>query len=586
MWNSSNEHRRPKVLYLADRNVLVDDPKDKDFAPFEEARWKIQGDVNMSRDIYFSTYQAIAKDERRPGLYKQYSPGFFDLIVVDECHRGSARDESNWREILEYFNPAYQVGMTATPLRKDNRDTYKYFGNPVYTYSLKQGIEDGFLAPYKVYRIVTDVDAAGWRPAKGEKDQLGRIIPDMEYLTPDFEKVISMQARTTAIAKHITDFLKKNDRMAKTIIFCVDMEHAEQMRMALNNENSDIVRKYPDYVVRIVSEEGSVGRAHLSRFQDVESETPVIVTTSQLLTTGIDIPTCKNVVLVKVIGSMTDFKQIIGRGTRVRDDHNKFFFNILDYTGSATRLFADPQFDGEPALLTEEQINALGERISTPKTISTPPFRDEPPEAGKPEVLGDDDEGESKKLYVDGGIVKIASEVVYELDAQGKRMRVVKYTDYTREKVLSMFTKAADLRSKWTDPEERRVIIAALEERGVTLDKLMEVTRLYDADRFDLLCHIAFSSPIRTRRERVEMLRKGRKDFFDQYAPLAREILSEILDKYIEYGSEQFKIPDILKVSPIDKHGNVAEIAAVFGGTEKLRTAINTMQSLLYEEKW
>ena len=281
-------------------------------------------------------------------------PDFFDLIIVDECHRGSARDESNWREILEYFQPAYQLGMTATPLRDDNRDTYDYFGDPIYTYSLRQGIEDGFLAPYRVHRIVTDVDAAGWRPSQGEKDRFGNEIPDGEYQTKDFERVIALRARTEAIAGHLAEFMRNTDRFAKTIVFCVDQEHADEMRRALNNLNSDLVAQYSDYVCRVTSDEGEIGIGHLSRFQELETKTPVILTTSKLLSTGVDAPTCKNIVLARVIGSMTEFKQIIGRGTRVRDDYGKFFFSILDYTGSATLMFADPAFDGDPIGIENE----------------------------------------------------------------------------------------------------------------------------------------------------------------------------------------------------------------------------------------
>jgi type I restriction enzyme R subunit len=328
-WNRTGEYRKPKILYLADRNILVDDPKDKDFPPFGDARWKIEnGEANKSREMYFAIYQAIAKDERRPGLYREYSPDFFDLIIVDECHRGSARDESNWREILEYFEPAYQLGMTATPFREDNRDTYRYFGNPIYQYSLRQGIDDGFLAPYRVHRVVTTYDAAGWRPSKDDLDRYGRTIPDGEYHTKDFERLVALKARTESIARHLTDYLKKTDRFAKTIVFCVNQEHADEMRRALNNLNADLVKQYPDYVCRVTDEEGDVGRGYLGRFQDVETTSPVILTTSQLLTTGVDAPTCKNVVLARVIGSMTEFKQIIGRGTRVRDDYNKLYFSI------------------------------------------------------------------------------------------------------------------------------------------------------------------------------------------------------------------------------------------------------------------
>src|SRR5947208_52959 len=297
-WNRTGQHRRPRILYLADRNVLVDDPKDKIFAPFGDARHKIEGDAPKSREMYFATYQAIAKDERRPGLYREYARDFFDLIIVDECHRGSARDESNWRDILEYFDPAFQIGMTATPLREDNRDTYRYFGNPLYVYSLRQGIEDVFLAPYRVHRIVSTVDAAGWRPTPGEMDRYGREIPDSLYSTPDFDRLIALKARTEAIARNLTDFLKKSDRFAKTIVFGVDQEHAEEMRRALDNCNADLARQYQDYVARVVSDEGDIGRSHLGHFMELETKTPVILTTSQMLTTGVDAPTCNNVVLV------------------------------------------------------------------------------------------------------------------------------------------------------------------------------------------------------------------------------------------------------------------------------------------------
>src|ERR1022692_3740865 len=435
-WNRTGEYRRPRILYLADRNVLVDEPKEKIFAPFGDARHKIEGEAEKPRDMYFAIYQGISKDERRPGLYREYGKDFFDLIIVDECHRGSARDESNWREILEYFEDAYQIGMTATPLRQDNRDTYRYFGNPIYTYSLRQGIDDGFLAPYRVHRIVSTVDAAGWRPTPGEVDRYGREIPDSVYGTPDFDRTIALKARTEAIARNLTDFLKKTDRFGKTIVFCVDQEHAEEMRLALNNCNSDLVQQYPDYVVRVVSDERDIGRGHLSRFMELETVTPTIVTTSQMLTTGVDVQTCKNIVIVRTINSMTEFKQIIGRGTRVRDDYGKLFFNILDYTGSATRLFADPEFDGDPVLVTEEEMNAAGETVGTPTVVEQEPAPKEEEGGGAipPGLPPDDDgEGEHRKFYVDGGTVEIAAHLVYELDADGKKLQVKKFTDRSEE---------------------------------------------------------------------------------------------------------------------------------------------------------
>ncbi len=581
-WNRTGQHRRPRILYLADRNVLVDDPKDKIFAPFGDARWKIQnGIANKSREMYFSTYQSIAKDERRPGLFRAYPPDFFDLIIVDECHRGSASDESNWREILEYFEPAFQLGMTATPRRDDNADTYRYFGDPAYQYSLRQGIDDGFLAPYRVHRIITTWDAAGWRPSEGDLDRFGRAIPNQEYRTPEFERVVSLRARSEAVARHLTEYLKTTDRFAKTIVFCVDQEHADEMRHVLNNLNADLAHEYPDYVCRVTSDEGDIGRGHLSNFQDVERQTPVILTTSQMLTTGVDAPTVKNVVLVRIINSMTDFKQIIGRGTRVRDDYGKLFFSILDYTGSATRLFADPDFDGEPSFEGEQHIDTEG-RPSAPEDIITP--ERPPPEPGGDigQIPPVSDDAPQRKLYFDGGYVEIATHLVYELDPDGKQLRVVKFADYTAEKVRTLYANAAQLREEWANPDHRQAIIERLADRGINFDELAAAASKPDADPLDLLCHTAFNAPLRTRRERAQQLRSAKKDFFAQYGPEAVAILNELLDKYTEHGTAQFVIPDVLKVPPISERGTVTEIAKVFGGPERLRSAVTQLQTLLY----
>lgn len=583
-WNRMGQHRKPKILYLSDRNVLVDDPKDKTFAAFGDARYKIENaTISKGREIYFTIYQAIAQDKRRPGLYKEFGPDFFDLVIVDECHRGSADEESNWREILDYFNPAYKLGMTATPLRQDNKDTYKYFGNPIYTYSLKQGIEDGFLAPYKVHRVVTTYDAAGWRPSKGELDRYKREIPDKEYHTEDFERLVALKVRTKAIAKHLTDFLKKTNRFDKTMVFCVDQEHALEMRKALTNLNGDLVTQYSDYVCRVTAEELSTGRTHLSKFQEIESITPVILTTSQMLTTGIDAPTCKNIVITRVINSMTEFKQIIGRGTRVRDDYGKFYFNIIDYTGSATRLFADPDFDGEPALITEEEMNDEGETVKSDYEYKEHEHKEWKENAEDVNAtVSDDSEGKRRKYYYDGGQVEIASELVYELDPDGKQLRVVKYSDYTSEKVRTLFPSVIELRKRWSDPAARSEIIERLEERGIDFDKLAEVTSQPDADPFDLLCYVAFNSPLRTRRERAERVRKEKKDFFEKYGIEARAILEELLEKYAEHGTTQFTIPDVLNVPPISEHGNVIEITKKFGGADNLKKAVDELQILLY----
>ncbi len=453
-WNRTGEHRRPRILYLADRNVLVDDPKDKTFAAFGDAKVKIEnGQAPKSREIYFSIYQALAKDANRPGLYREYAPDFFDLIIVDECHRGSAADESNWREILDYFEPAYQSGMTATPFREENRDTYSYFGDPLYTYSLKQGIEDGFLAPYRVYRIVSTADATGYRPAIGEMDKHDQPIPDKVYGTPEFERQLSHAERTKFVARHLTGFLKRTEPFAKTIVFCVNQEHADQLRHELAVLNPDLMRQHPDYVCRIVSDEGDTGRGYLSKFQDVETLTPVIVTTSQMLTTGVDAPTVKNIAIVRMVNSMVEFKQIIGRGTRVREDYGKLYFNILDYTGAATARFADPTFDGDP--LPPESVPP------TDGTDTQPPGLGPQPPVSPTRL----------KFYVDGQHVEVAAEVVYELDAEGKQLRVVQLADYAKEKVRALFAERNGLRHEWADAQRRRRLIQVLAAKGIDLNQ-------------------------------------------------------------------------------------------------------------------
>jgi type I restriction enzyme R subunit len=597
-WNSkADPTRKPRILFLADRNFLVDDPKDKTFAPFGDARHKIEGGaVVFSRELYFATYQSIARDERRPGLYKEFARDFFDLVIIDECHRGSARDGSSWREILDWFQPAYQLGMTATPLREENRDSYLYFGNPIYTYSLRQGIADGFLAPYRVHRIVTRWDATGWRPSKDELDLYGRAIPDEEYHTADFERIVSLRARTQAIARHLTDFLHKTDRFAKTIVFCVDQEHASEMRAALNNLNADIVRDHPDYVCRVTADEGDIGRGHMERFQDVETRTPVILTTSQLLTTGLDAPTCRNVVLVRLVNSMVEFKQIIGRGTRVRDEYGKLAFDIIDYTGTATRNFADPAFDGEPSFASQEEIDEAGnvtheEVLTAENTEGTENGEGmegeeengnivaEPP---APYIIGGPREPRPTKFYFDGGHVEIIAELVHELDADGKQLRVVKLTDYTAEKVRSLCANPEELRARWADLEQRAEVIEALQDRGIDFQTLALQAGKPDADPFDLLCHLAFNAPVRTRRQRAERVKREENGFFEQFGSEAQEILSELLEKYAVDEELEFILPDVLKLNPISRHGNTLEIADKFGGTKTLRWAINQLNNLLF----
>jgi type I restriction enzyme R subunit len=578
VWKLWKTRRLPRILYLADRNILVDQAKDRTFTPFGDAVHKIQRRPIKSREIYFALYQAIADREEVLGLYRRYPPDFFDLIIVDECHRGSARDESTWRGILEYFRPATQIGMTATPRRKDNADTYRYFGNPVYLYSLAQGIEDGFLAPYRVRRIVTDVDDEGWQPDPGLLDRFGREVPDQLYGTSQFERIVSLLGRTEAVARHLTEYLKNTDRYAKTIVFCVDQEHAADMRKALINLNDDITRTHRDYAVRIVSEEGREGRKQLDKFQDPEERFPVIVTTSQLLSTGVDVPTCCNIVLFKPIRSIVEFKQIIGRGTRLFVDEGKYWFTILDYVG-ATDLFYDPEFDGIPELTAEETIDARGQVTSSTETGEAAEPAQE--EGAGPEI-SDDDEGEPRKYYVNGVRVAILRETVQELDPDGNALRVLSFADYTRSQVRKLYGHAGSIRAAWRDPERRTRVISELEERGISFEQLAETTGRADADAFDLLTHVAFNAPLRSRRERAETVIREHKDFFDGYAAEARKVLEYLLTKYTDHGVAQVADLHILEMPDVPVQGTVLEIARLFGGVDALRAATEELQSLIY----
>jgi type I restriction enzyme R subunit len=455
---------------------------------------------------------------------------------------------------LEYFEPAYQLGMTATPLREDNRDTYRYFGNPIYTYSLRQGIADGFLAPYRVHRVITAWDAAGWRPSRGDLDRYGREIPDELYGTTDFERIVSLRARTEAVAKHLTEFLKKTDRFAKTIVFCVDQDHADEMRRAINNLNKDLVKDYPNYVCRVTSDEGQIGRGLLSKFQDVDTDksTPFILTTSQMLTTGVDAPTCKNVVLVRVINAMSEFKQIIGRGTRVRDDYDKLWFSILDYTGSATRLFADPEFDGEPALITEQQVDEAGEPVEDEEIIAEGEQSEDTTGGDQTIIEGEPELDEPpaiprRKFYFDEGQVEIAAHLVYELDPDGTQRRCVTYTDYAAEKVRTLCANPRDLRAAWRDHRKRAEIIERLADRGIDFEDLAEAASQPDADPFDLLCHVAFNAPFQTRSQRSRRVKANERAFFERYEPEARAVLQHLLDKSATRARKASRSSSILR---------------------------------------
>jgi len=581
-WNRAGEHRRPKVLFLADRSVLVDEPHAKDFALFGDARCLVSEDgPTTSREIYFATYQSLAEDDNRLGLFRQFPREFFDLIVIDECHRGSSSDESNWRKILDYFAPAVKLGLTATPLRADNKDTYTYFGDPLYTYSLRQGIEDGYLAPYLVHRVVTDVDAQGWRPQAGQTDRDGAIIPDREYHTEDFERQVSLLARTKAVAQHLTDFMHKNGRYDKTIVFCHDQLHADQFRREFSNRNADLAQQNANYCVRIVSDEGDVGKGHLSNFMDIEQEFPVVVTTSRLLSTGVDIPTCRNVVIFRQVNSMTEFKQIVGRGTRIREDKQKLFFTVLDYTGSATRNFADPEFDGVPPLLSQEEIDEQGHQIEGSLEEFPDPEQEDNDDNPSPPPGGGAGGG-NRKFHVEDGQVSIVNETVHMLDSQG-RLRTVQFTQYAKAEIATMFTSAGELRAAWSDLHQRTELLQMLEARSIDLDLLADFLGQAEADPFDVLCFVAFDLKPRTRRERAAWVRQHKTAFFAQYSLKAREILDLILKKYEELGPAQVS-PEIVSVPPLSQYGNALEIAAYFGGTAKLVQAVDEMQQSLYAD--
>jgi type I restriction enzyme R subunit len=496
--------------------------------------------------------------------------------------------------VLDYFEPAVQFGMTATPLREESRDSYEYFGNPVYTYSLRQGIEDGFLAPYRVHRVITTVDAAGWRPSKDELDRYGREVPDDEYQTKDFERVVALRSRTRAMARHLTDLLKGTDRFAKTLVFCVDQEHAAEMRQDLINLNSDLVKQYPDYVCRVTADEGAIGLTHLSHFQDVDKPTPVILTTSQLLTTGVDAEMVKNVVLARVVGSRSEFKQIVGRGTRLKVDYGKEYFNIIDFTGTATRHFADPDFDGDPARIEEVTVDESGEVVET--------TADEVPGVAEPEAeyvveteQGDDAGGngeiiseppaEPRKFYIDGGEVEVIGHLVYDLDTDGKKLQVVKYTEYSSRAVRTLYPTREALQSAWANPDTRAEVLRELTERGISFEELAASSEQPDADPFDLLCHQGWNAPLLTRRQRAEAAKRQAQDLFAQHGETAREILSLLLDRYVERGILQFNaLSEMMKVQPFDRYGSPSEIATRhFGGVRGMKDAVSRLQTALYQ---
>ncbi|HEV3048616.1 MAG TPA: DEAD/DEAH box helicase family protein [Solirubrobacteraceae bacterium] len=585
LWSSGwRPGRNPHILYLADRNILIDQPQSGYFVPAfgEGPVWKLSDEAKAGREIYFALYQALADGGEEPnGIFRQFNPDFFDLVIVDECHRGSANAESSWRAILEHFSPATQLGMTATPKRDETVDSYEYFGDPLFEYSLAQGIDDGFLAPYRVRRVVLSPDAHGWEPTPEQLDRFGRKIPSGLYTTKEFERVVSLLTRTEEAARHLTRWLSSTDRWAKTIVFCVDQEHADQMRRALHNANADLTRRHPNYVVRIVYEEHEIGKGYLSDFADTEKDLPVIATTSQMLSTGVDLPTVRNIVLFRPIGSLALFKQIIGRGTRLFPDEDKLSFDIIDYAG-ATSLFKDRKFDGPPVRVDREEIDDEGNVVEE-TVVEEPEPLFEPDDSDGHSIDPDDlDVVPRTKLYVDDVEVWVTAEAVYHLDPQTSRLRLVEYRDFIADTVRSLFPDPQNLQSKWRSRVGRHDVLDALEKHAIDIGELAERTGLGDADPLDVLVHLAWSQPLTTRTDRARRVRKEQAAFFAAYQPAAREILARLLDKYTEHGIGQLDDLGVLEVPPLSSLGSPAEIAERFGSPDALHKAVENLADLLY----
>ncbi len=580
IWRLWKSKQKKRILFLADRNILVDQTRTNDFKPFGAAMTKIEKrQANKAYEIYLSLYQAVTGNEEEKNIYKQFSPDFFDLIIIDECHRGSAAEDSAWREILDYFSGATQIGLTATPKETKEVSNIHYFGDPVYTYSLKQGIDDGFLAPYKVVRIDIDKDLQGWRPAKGQVDKHGNLIEDRIYNQKDFDRTLVLEKRTELVAKRITEFLQATDPYAKTIVFCEDIDHAERMRQALVNLNPERVKENRKYVMRITGDEQE-GKAELDNFIDPESRYPVIATTSKLMTTGVDAQTCKLVVLDQRIQSMTEFKQIIGRGTRINEDYGKFWFTIMDFK-KATELFADPAFDGDPVQVFEPGPDEPPVPPEEPVDKPIPGEGDEPPVEPP---LPPDEPGEKRIKYVLGSEVSVyvVAERVQYYGPDGKLI-TESLKDYTRKAVRKEFASLDDFLRRWTDTEKKQALIEELEAQGVLLEALAEEVGKKQGktfDPFDLICHVAFDRPALTRKERAEQVRK--KDVFAKYGEQARAVLNGLLDKYADAGIESIEDIKILTLDPFSKLGTAPELVGAFGGKPKYLQAVQELESLLY----
>jgi type I restriction enzyme, R subunit len=610
IWRLWKAGRKKRILFLADRNVLVDQTMVNDFRPFGSVMAKLSTGaktierqdgsevelttaldkkrrIDTAYEVYLGLYQAITGPEDRQKLFREFSPGFFDLIVIDECHRGSAADDAAWKEILNYFTAATQIGLTATPKETEYVSNIHYFGKPVYTYSLRQGIEDGFLAPYKVIKVHIDVDVEGYRPERGDTDRDGNEIEDRIYNTKDFDRTLVIDDRTKLVAKKVSDFLKESaDRFQKTIVFCVDEEHAARMRQALINENKDLCNENHRYVMRITGSDAE-GQAQLGNFIDPEAKYPVLVTTSRLLSTGVDAQTCRLIVLDRPVGSMTEFKQIVGRGTRVHEDTKKFYFTLIDFR-NATTHFADPDFDGEPVQIYEPGQN---DPIVPPEDVAPTDENGNPiaPQPGDDEVIVDQppdisintEEDRPRKVYVDGVGATIVAERVEYLDEKG-RLVTETLRDFTKKALKKRFASLDDFLKRWKAAARKQAIVEELENEGLSLDPLAEEVGR-DLDPFDLICHVAFDQPPLTRRERADNVRK--RDVFTKYGPQARAVLEALLQKYQDQGVMDLGDPRILQIPPLDTMGTPMQLIKEFGTRADFMFAVQELQSALYQKE-
>ncbi|HAW6328531.1 TPA: DEAD/DEAH box helicase family protein [Escherichia coli] len=592
LWKSKNKKR---ILFLADRNILVDQTKNNDFQPFGTAMTKVsKRTIDPAYEIHLALYQAITGPEEDQKAFKQVAPDFFDLIVIDECHRGSASEDSAWREILDYFSSATQIGLTATPKETHEVSSTDYFGDPVYVYSLKEGIEDGFLAPYKVVRVDIDVDLQGWRPTKGQTDLNGEVIDDRIYNQKDFDRTMVIDERTELVARTITDYLKRTNPMDKTIVFCNDIDHAERMRRALVNLNPEQVKKNDKYVMKITGDD-EIGKAQLDNFINPKKPYPVIATTSELMTTGVDAKTCKLVVLDQNIQSMTKFKQIIGRGTRIDERYGKLWFTILDFK-KATELFADERFDGIP----EKVMDTTPEDIADPESDFEEKLEeisehddeqvtgvDEPPappyqvtDTDDVGPLPEEDEKKIRKFHVNGVAVGVIAQRVQYYDADGKLV-TESFKDYTRKTLLKEYASLDDFTRKWQDADRKEAIIHELEQQGIIWEVLAEEVGK-DLDPFDMLCHVVYGQPPLTRKERAENVRK--RNYFTKYSEAAQSVLDNLLDKYADAGVQEIESIQVLKLKPFDSMGTLPEIIKTgFGDRNGYNQALSELENEIYQ---